>query len=185
MIDEAAEALRCGELVVFPTDTVYGIGCDPFNENALEKLLEAKKRTPEKKTPILVNSIETASELVEIPHYCEDLIEKHWPGALTIVVKQKSTFPKAISDDKTVALRMPDHEDLLELITSIGGALAATSANISGKPPTLTYDEAYAAFSETARVVLPGSVQSGVSSTIVDCTGESPIVLRKGPITIE
>ncbi len=185
MIDEAAEALRKGELVVFPTDTVFGIGCDPFNEDALRALRASKNRSLEKSTPILVDSIETAHSLASIPQYCENLIEQHWPGALTVIAKQKTEFPSLISNDDTVALRMPDHEDLLELITSVGGALAATSANLSGQPPLITYDEVYATFSEKASVIIPGSVQGGTASTIIDCTGNKPKIVREGPINLE
>ncbi|PCH92207.1 threonylcarbamoyl-AMP synthase [Candidatus Kaiserbacteria bacterium] len=184
MIDEAAEAVRRGELIVFPTDTVYGIGCDPFDEESIKALFDAKKRAPEKDIPVLVDSIETAEALAEIPTYCIDLLEKHWPGALTVIVKKRAPFPKNLAAGDTIALRQPDHEDLLELLTSVGGALAATSANISGKTPLLTYDDAYATFSEKATVILPGKVVTEKPSTIIDCTGEEPVVVREGPVSI-
>lgn len=185
MIDEASEAIRKGELVVFPTDTVYGIGCDPFNEDAIMALYEAKNRPSDKNIPLLVDSIESAKALAEISEKCEKLLEKFWPGALTVIVRAKTPLhPKIVKEDGTIALRMPDHEDLLELITTIGGVLAATSANISGKPALVTYDDAYATFSEKASVVLPGAVKSKEASTIVDCTKEPFKVLREGPIKI-
>lgn len=184
LIQEAVDAVARGELIVFPTDTVYGIGCDPFNEEALDSLFEAKKRPSEKSIPVLVDTIETAQSLAEISEEVEMLLKKHWPGALTVVVKCKAPFPESLIKNETVALRMPDHEDLLELITAVGGALAATSANISGKPPLLTYDEVYAHFSQVAPVILPGVVKTGEPSTILDCTQGAPKVLRNGPIEI-
>lgn len=184
MIEEAAEAVRAGKLIIFPTDTVYGIGCDPFNGDALTILYEVKKRSTEKSIPVLVDSIETAIELAVISDSCRKLLEKHWPGALTVVVEMKAQFPNEISANQTIALRMPNHEDLLELITQVGGALAASSANISGKPALLTYDEVYAMFTDKVDVILPGKVQEGISSTVIDCTGEKPLVLREGPVSI-
>jgi len=182
MITLAADAIRAGELVAFPTDTVYGIGCDPFNEDAVANLRAAKRRPDEKNIPVLVDSFETAHALGEIPDFCSDLIEKHWPGALTIVVASKAPFPSILTNDNTIALRMPNHNDLLELLTACGGALAATSANISGKPPITNYDETYALFADVAAFVLPGAVTTGVSSTVIDCTGTHPKVLREGAV---
>lgn len=185
MIEEAAEAIRNGELVVFPTDTVYGIGCDPFNEGVLDVLFEVKKRDKAKTIPLLVDSIETAEALVEITDECKELMDKHWPGALTLVLKSKAQFsPHILKSDNTIAVRMPDHDDLLELISATGGVLAATSANISGKEPALNYDEAYATFSDVTNTILPGVVKTKQSSTIVDCTSSVPTVIRKGAITL-
>ncbi|QSH39509.1 threonylcarbamoyl-AMP synthase [Candidatus Kaiserbacteria bacterium] len=185
MIDEAAEAVRDGKLIVFPTDTVYGIGCDPFDEKAIEALYAAKQRPDEKNIPILIDSIETAEALGEITSKCKELMEKHWPGALTIVAHAKTEFPMGVlKSNGTIALRMPNHEDLLELITNVGGVLAATSANISGKPAILSYDEAYATFSEKAAVILPGATKKKEGSTIIDCTTDECKVLREGPVKI-
>ena len=185
ILQQAADAVHAGELIVFPTDTVFGIGCDPFNGQAVSNLFVVKKRPHEKSIPVLVDSIKTARAVGEISKQCEELLSKHWPGALTVVVKANVELPKELSSNGTVALRMPNHEDLLELITLAGGALATTSANISSKPPLTTYDEAYASFAEKVAMVLPGAVKGGVSSTVVDCTTDDFKILREGPITIE
>jgi len=185
MIEEAAEALRGGKIIVFPTDTVFGIGCDPFNEEAVAELYALKKRPEEKSIPVLVDSIETAQELGEISEECLKILKKYWPGALTVVVNKKAKFAENLTNSNTIALRMPNHEDLLELIHEAGGALATTSANVSGKPPTLSYDEAYALFAESAAMVLPGVITEGVASTVVDCTTDDFAVLREGPVRIE
>ncbi|MBF05107.1 threonylcarbamoyl-AMP synthase [bacterium] len=185
MINEAAEAVREGNLIVFPTDTVYGIGCDPFNEEALGALYAAKQRSIEKHIPLLVDSVETAESFGEINPTCRALLEEYWPGALTVIVRAAVPLsPYVRKENGTVALRLPDYEDLLELITAIGGALAATSANISNKPAILSYDEAYATFSEKAAVVLPGVTKRKESSTIVDCTTDVPKIVRTGPVKI-
>ena len=184
MIKEAADAVVRGELIVFPTDTVFGIGCDPFNEDAIARLFAAKRRPTEKSIPVLVDSLESAHAVGDISPEAEVLLRAHWPGALTIVVPAKAPFPTNLSPDGTVALRQPNHDDLLELITANGGVLAATSANISGSEPYTTYDEAYAQFADTASVILPGTVTLGVASTVVDATTTAFSILRQGDITL-
>lgn len=184
LLVEATAAVKRGELVAFPTDTVYGIGCDPYNDDAVVQLFLVKKRQRSKSISLLVDSVETAQSLGEFPQYCRELLEQHWPGALTVIVQKKkgSGLSKELSRDETIALRMPRHKELLEFVTRVGGALAASSANLSGRSPLLTYDEVYAAFSQKVSLVLPGSVQHGVSSTVVDCTAAKPVLVRQGPL---
>ncbi len=184
ILQDAADAVREGALIVFPTDTVYGIGCDPFNATAIEALFEAKKRPLEKTIPLLVDSITTAHAIADISPQCEALLNTFWPGALTVVVPTTVAFPDGIVKDGTVAIRMPAHEDLLELIENVGGVLAATSANISGEDALLTYTDAYAQFQNVAKVILPGVVQTAEPSTIIDCTADTPTILREGPVHI-
>lgn len=181
-VDEVASHIQQGKLVVFPTDTVWGIGCDPFNEAAIDALYTAKKRPPEKSIPVLVSSFEKAHELAHITPQCESLLRTHWPGALTVVLTKKIPFPKNISQDDTIALRMPNHPEARALIEACGGALATTSANISGTTPITNADEARTLF-RTAHV-LDGIAYGGMPSTIIDCTKEPHRVLRQGPIAI-
>ncbi|MDP2650300.1 MAG: L-threonylcarbamoyladenylate synthase [bacterium] len=170
-IDEAVAALKAGEIIVFPTDTVYGIGCDPFSETALKKLYEVKQRPREKSIPVLVSSIERAHELGHITPACEQLLKKHWPGALTVVVEQKAKFPAAISLDETIALRMPNHPTSLALIEAAGGAIATTSANISGEAPATSFAKAKKIFDgKVAAMIDGGKTLGGIASTMVDCT---------------
>ena len=182
-IRDAIKTLSGGKLVAFPTDTVYGIGCDPFNEGAIEKLYEVKGRSKTKSIPVLVSSIEKAEELGEITPTCKKLLEKHWPGALTVVVKQKADFPSNISQDKTVALRMPDNPLALQLIEAVGGALATTSANITDEKPATTYEEAQKIFPDIF-VIDGGITPGGIASTVVDCQSDTMQVLRDGPIKL-
>lgn len=184
ILQEAADAVREGALIVFPTDTVYGIGCDPFSSTAVQSLFTAKKRPTGKTIPLLVDSITTAHAIADISPQCEVLLNTFWPGALTVVVPTTVSFPDGIIKNGTIAIRMPDHEDLLELIENVGGVLAATSANISGEDALLNYTDAYAQFKDVAKVILPGVVQTAEPSTIIDCTGNTPVVLREGPVHI-
>jgi len=183
---EAIAAVRKGKLIVFPTDTVYGIGCDPHNDKALELLFSTKRRSKDNGIPLLVDTINTAKSIGEIPKYCEELLQQYWPGALTVIVqrKEKSTLSKKLSIDHTIALRMPHHSALLKLITKVDGVLAASSANISGQRPLLTYNEIYADFHQKVSVIIRGTVQDGIPSTIINCTGAKPILIRQGPIYI-
>jgi L-threonylcarbamoyladenylate synthase len=177
--------VRKSGLVVFPTDTVYGIGCDPFNERALKKIYEVKERPQEKGIPVLVSSIDKAHELAHIHPACEELLKRHWPGALTVVVRQKAKFPTVISPDETIALRMPNHPTALALIEEAGGAIATTSANISGEPPATTCEQAKKIFGSKIDAFIDGGVTpGGTASTVVDCTSDTIKVLREGPIQI-
>ena len=184
IIQEAADAIRAGELVIFPTDTVYGIGCDPFNEDSLERLRIIKKRPDSKHFPVLVDSIATAEQLGVVHDDTKALLEQHWPGALTVVVEQTAPFPLSLTGNGQIGLRQPNHEDLLELITHVGGALASTSANLSSKPALTTYDEVYAQFSDIIPVIIPGVVREGVPSTVADCTQSPPTILRQGGVSL-
>jgi len=184
LIKQAADAVRSGELIVFPTDTVFGIGCDPFNENALKRLYAVKKRPLEKNIPVLVNSIRTAHTLGHISESCEALCEKYWPGPLTVVVMRKQEKFPEIAKREEIGLRMPDHLDVLELLELVGGALATTSANMSGQPSITTYEEARAAFASTVAAVLPGVAKEAEASTIIDCTTDEHPVLRQGPVVM-
>lgn len=182
-IQNVIKSIAAGEPVIFPTDTVYGIGCDPFNEAAINALYVAKDRPQEKGIPVLVSSREKADELGVLSTACQALLDKHWPGALSVVVPQKSTFPANLSANRNVALRMPDHPLAVELVEAAGGALATTSANRSGQPPALSYEDAVDMF-PALLVVDGGTVPGGVASTVIDCTSDEFTVLRQGPITL-
>lgn len=181
-MNDIARHIQNGGLIVLPTDTVYGIGCDPFNETAIAALYEAKKRPVDKSIPVLVSSIEKAYELGIITPSCEQLLQQYWPGPLTVVVKQNVLFPKNISNDGTVALRMPNNAQARAIITACGGALATTSANMSGHKPITTAAQAHELFDKSVVVIDGGTIQNGVPSTVVNCTVEPYTVLREGPL---
>ena len=184
MYKDIAEKIHHGALAVFPTDTVFGIGCDPWNESALHSLFQAKKRPAEKSIPVLVSSIEKARDIAVLSPEAENLIRMHWPGALTIIAKQKKPFPKSISQDDTIALRMPNHTEALALIEACGGALATTSANQSGNPPVQSLKEAQELFGEHVQYLVGTPPTKHVPSTIVDTTQNPPSLLRQGAVHI-
>lgn len=186
-IQAAVEAVRRGDLVVLPTDTVYGIGADAFQPHAVQALLDAKGRGRQMPPPVLVGSRHTLDGLVHnLPVAAKDLVEAFWPGALTIVVEHAPTLQWDIGDTAgTVAVRMPLHPVALEVLRETG-PMAVSSANKSGQPAAVTAAEAREQLSYSVSVYLEaGACPRPVPSTIVDVTGEVARVLRHGAITIE
>jgi L-threonylcarbamoyladenylate synthase len=181
----AANWLRQGYLVAFPTDTVYGVGADAFNAAALERLYQAKQRPLAKGIPILLADVKNLDRVVtQIPAFARHLIEQFWPGPLTLILPRHPDLPALISPNNGVAVRLPDNETARALIRAAGGAVAATSANRSGHPPALNGDEAGVALMGLVSAVLDdGASPGGIPSTIVDCTGEIPRILRIGPLS--
>jgi L-threonylcarbamoyladenylate synthase len=179
-IAEAVSAVRRGELIVLPTDTVYGIGADAFTPTAVNALLEAKGRGRDMPSPVLVGSVRAAQALVEdFGTYGQDLVDEFWPGALTLVCRANSTLAWDLGDSKgTVAVRMPLHQLALELLKETG-PLAVSSANRSGAPPARTAAEAEAQLGESVEVYLDdGPSGEADPSSIVDLTGAVPRLLR-------
>ncbi|MEI2777081.1 MAG: L-threonylcarbamoyladenylate synthase [Tetrasphaera sp.] len=186
-VEEAAAAVRAGELVVLPTDTVYGIGCDAFDPLAVTRLLAAKGRGREMPPPVLIGDARTVDGLAsEVPAFARDLIEQFWPGPLTLICFAQPSLHWDLGDtDGTVALRMPNDPVALALLREVG-PMAVTSANQSGAAPATTILEAATALGAAVSVYLDGGRRAEqVPSTIVDCTREEPMVLRAGSITAE
>lgn len=184
-IDEAAEYLREGQLVVYPTDTVYGLGASAHIAAAVERLFQVKGRPAEKGIPILLADAADVTKVArEVPEAASRLMARYWPGPLTLVLPRRAGLPEGISDNEGIAVRVPDHALARELIRAVGGALPTTSANRSGGQPATTAAEALRIFDGQVAVVLDGGpARLGLASTIVDCTGISPRVLRQGPIS--
>lgn len=181
----AARAVRGGRLVVLPTDTVYGIGCDAFSGDAVKALLAAKKRGPDMPVPVLVGSWTTIDGLVlGVPRAARELIEAFWPGGLSIVLPHAPSLAWDLGATRgTVMLRMPLHPVALELLRDVG-PMAVSSANISGSPPPATAAGAQEQLADSVALYLDGG-DSGepVASTIVDLTGDDPLVLREGAVS--
>jgi L-threonylcarbamoyladenylate synthase len=185
-ISRALEVLKKGGLVAFPTDTVYGLGALAFNNIAIESIYTAKDRPMEKAIPVLMAD-ESDLNLVtdSIPEMVRIFARRFWPGPLTCVVPKKETLPPAISATETVAVRIPDHEAARTLLCA-AGPMAVTSANISGQASPITAQEVYAQLVGRIPLILDGGkTPGGVPSTLVDCTGTEPRVLREGPISLE
>jgi L-threonylcarbamoyladenylate synthase len=182
--DTDPRLVRAGKLVVFPTDTVYGIGCDAGNRAAIEAIYAAKGRSALKAIPLLLAGDDVLGTVAaRLPSKAAALGSRFWPGALTLVVQRGAGLPEELGGGDTIAVRVPDNDDLRAFIRACGGAIAATSANLSGQPDALDGQSAAAYFSEgVALVVDGGPVAGGTPSTVVDCTVDPPAVLREGAI---
>ena len=186
-IRAAADAVRAGRCVVLPTDTVYGIGCDAFNNDAVATLLATKHRGPDMPVPVLVGSWVTIQGLVrEFMETAKTLVEAFWPGGLSIVVPEAPSLPWNLGDTRgTVLLRMPNQPLALELLQETG-PMAVSSANISGNPPATTAAQARQQFGDAVGLYLDGGeAEVGKPSTIVDLSGPAPVILREGAISAE
>ncbi|WP_301322632.1 L-threonylcarbamoyladenylate synthase [Actinomadura rupiterrae] len=184
-IAEAVSAVRRGELIVLPTDTVYGIGADAFTPSAVTGLLNAKGRGREMPPPVLVGSVRAATALIDdLGTYGQDLIDEFWPGALTLVCRANPNLMWDLGETKgTVAVRMPMDTLAVELLKETG-PLAVSSANLSGQPAARDADEAESMLGDSVEVYLDGGpVAHGDASTIVDLTGPIPRLLRLGAIS--
>ena len=184
-IAAAAEAVRRGEVVVLPTDTVYGVGVDAFASDAVAAVLAVKGRGREMPLPVLVPSAQTVDGLAaDVPDYARDLIGAFWPGPLTLVLPAQSSLMWDLGDTNgTVALRMPQNDTALQLLSEVG-PMAVTSANISGQPPATTILEAATQLGSAVSVYLEaGPSAGGLASTILDCTRDTPVILRAGAVS--
>jgi L-threonylcarbamoyladenylate synthase len=185
-ISRALEVLQRGGIVAFPTDTVYGLGALAFNNAAIESIYTAKDRPLEKAIPILIGDLSDLDKVgFDIPDMALRFASRFMPGPLTCVVPKKPTLPRAVSATSTVAVRIPNHPDALALLRA-AGPMAVTSANTSGSPNPLTARDVYDQLNGRIPLILDGGkTPGGIPSTLVDCTGEKPVILREGPITLE
>ncbi|MEV0618072.1 L-threonylcarbamoyladenylate synthase [Nonomuraea sp. NPDC050404] len=186
-LTEAAAAVRRGELVVLPTDTVYGIGADAFTPAAVTALLDAKGRGRDMPPPVLVGTVRAATALIDdLGPYGQDLIDAFWPGPLTLVCKANRALSWDLGDTKgTVAVRMPLHPVALDLLKETG-PMAVSSANRSGSPAATTAEEAEEQLGESVAVYLDaGKTNENTPSTILDLTTAVPRMLRRGAIPVE
>ncbi|WP_295624933.1 L-threonylcarbamoyladenylate synthase [uncultured Corynebacterium sp.] len=186
-VKAATDAVQAGRLVVLPTDTVYGLGCDAFDNQAVAALLRAKHRGPDMPVPVLVGSWTTVDGLVrEHTPAGRALVEAFWPGGLSLVVNQAPSLPWNLGDTRgTVMLRMPLHPIAIDLLRRTG-PMAVSSANISGQEPALTAVRAKQQLGAEAAVYLDGGRATiGKPSTIVDLSGNEPRILREGAISAE
>ena len=187
-IEKAGEILKRGGLVAFPTETVYGLGADALDENAAKKIYEAKGRPSDNPLIVHIDRMERLERIVkEVPRTALKLAEAFWPGPLTMIFEKTDAVPLGTTGGlETVAVRMPDHPVALKLICQAGGYIAAPSANRSGRPsPTTALHVAEDMDGIIDMILDGGNVDIGVESTIVDLTGDVPMILRPGKITLE
>lgn len=186
-IAAAIRAVRRGALVVLPTDTVYGLGCDAFNPEAVTALLAAKGRGRDLPVPVLVGSLSTLNGVsAQTGGVVSDLVEAFWPGGLTLVCRQQPSLHWDLGDaGGTVAVRMPLHPVAIEVLRETG-PMAVSSANRSGQPPARSGAQARDKLGEAVAVYLDSDpTDDDVPSTIVDVTGPVPRVLRAGAVSLE
>lgn len=185
-IVKASSIVKEGGLVVYPTDTVYGLGCDPFHIKAVKRIFRVKGKR-EKPLPILSCSAMDVKKIAELPEMAEDIVNKFWPGPLTLVLPKKPAIPDIVTCNlKSVGVRVPKHRVALELICSSNRFLVGTSANKTGTKPPRTAQEAIRQMGETVDVVLDGGVTCfGRPSTVLDLTSGKPKILRIGPVELD
>ncbi|HCU98575.1 MAG TPA: threonylcarbamoyl-AMP synthase [Chloroflexi bacterium] len=190
-ISIAASALKLGGTVAFPTDTVYGVGAIFSFPNSVDQLYKIKSRPYDKAIPVLVSSVSQLDLLAKnISTTTKLLIQHFWPGALTIVIHKHPSVNNVVAPDSTIAVRMPNHLWLLNLIEA-SGPLAVTSANKSKKPATNSYKTVHDSIGNNIDLLVKTTCHTtlfypntpSLASTIVDCTKKPPVVLREGPIS--
>jgi L-threonylcarbamoyladenylate synthase len=185
-IQTALKILQNGGIIAFPTDTVYGLGALAFDNDAIHSIYKAKDRPIEKAIPILIGDLSELDQVAaNIPDMTLRFAARFWPGPLTCIVPKKQTLPLAVSATPTVAVRIPDHVDALALLRA-AGPMAVTSANISGGTNPTSAQEVYQQLNGSIPLILDaGKTPGGVPSTLVDCTGNIPVILREGPISLD
>ena len=184
-LDDAVAALRRGEVIVIPTDTVYGVAVDPFVDGATQRLFDAKRRPRDVTLPVLVGSPSDVDKVAVVTDIARPLIDAHWPGALTIVLPRRADVSFDLgTNESTVGVRCPDHDIVRELCRQVG-PLAVTSANIHGEPTPTTAADVARALGAGVTVVVDGGPCAGAPSTVVDCTGADVVLLREGRIPLE
>lgn len=182
-IEKSISILMGGGILAYPTDTVYGLGACSDNPEAVKKIYAVKNRPLDMSLPLLLADVSWIKRVVDsIPYIAFPLIDSFLPGALTLVMKKADSIPDLISGGKnTVALRIPDHPVTVALINGIGRPLIGTSANLSGKPSALSADEVNNQLGDKIDYILDGGLcPGGKESSIVDVTGNVPVLLREG-----
>ncbi len=185
-LKRAAEVARRGGLVAFPTETVYGLGTNAFDEGAVKRLFEVKRRPPDNPVSVLVSSVDQAKSLGYVNEMARKLIEEFFPGPITVVMKAKRDVPKIVTAGTgKVAVRMPDHPIALKIVEFAGVPLATPSANVSGRPSPTKAEHVLQDFEGKIDLLVDGGETGiGIESTVVDVT-EKPKILRLGAIPVE
>lgn len=182
-IDAVVELLKEGNVVAFPTDTVYGLAVVYENEDALEALKESKGRPENKPIPTMVSSLQQIEEIAKVDDRIRRLADAFMPGAFTIILKKKESLPAYITNGfDTVGIRMPDDAFVLELIEKCGKPLLVTSANLSGEETGITDEQVLSQLDGRIDAIVMGEAKGKVASTIVDLSKEEPVIIRSGPI---
>ena len=178
----AARTVAGGGVICYPTDTLYGLGCDPLNAGAVKRTMQVKgDRT--KPMPVLVRDLDAAEKLAYVPDRAKRLAHIFWPGPLTMVLQARDVLPAILIPDMKVGIRSPKHAICLDLLGLCSGVLVGTSANLTGRLPATTAEDAFAQIGDRVDMILDGGkAPLGVASTVVDLTSPKLTVLREGPL---
>ena len=182
-VKEAVELYHNGQVFIYPTDTIYGFGCNPFNEKAVEKINKIKKRKESKQFIFLIDSLNTLLNYVLKPkkNY-EELLRKIWPNPVSVILELNEEKKKSLQSE-TVAFRIPDHKFCMSLLKEIRSPLVSTSVNINNESPLKNYSTIYEKFSkDISTIFFTNNEENKEPSTLVDFSGEKPVILRKGSI---
>lgn len=182
-VERAVELLASGAIIGIPTDTVYGLGVDPSNRLAIDRLYMLKGRPVDKPIGLLAHVPEALDGWATLPDWAAEMMERYWPGPLTLVCQSGPLVPAGIGDPvrQTVGVRVPNHDVALALL-EMTGPLAVTSANPSGQPECHSHESAHGLLGEAIEGYLKGRAVIGLASTVIDVTGPEPVVLRPGPV---
>ena len=184
---EAAQCLKSGGIIAIPTDTVYGLGADPFNADAVQRLYTIKGRPDGKPIPLVLSSVDDVHRVAQnLPDYFFHLTDRFWPGGLTIIVEAKDLLPVLTAGGNTIGVRIPDNPLLLKILQAFGGPAAITSANLSGEPPATSPQEIGETLASRIDVIVDGGKTPGpIPSTVYDISVSPPIIRRHGVISEE
>lgn len=182
----ASRTVKAGGLVVYPTETVYGLGCNPFHTEAVKQIFKVKGLR-KKPLPILASNIEYVEKIAHLSQEARRIAEQLWPGPLTLVVPKKPVLPDAVTSGiDSVGVRIPHHDVAIQLICLSSGLLVGTSANKTGREPPRTAYEAAEQLGEEVNLILDGGTTLlGAPSTIVDLTSDEPRILREGSVSLK
>jgi len=187
-IQQAIKVLKSGGIVIFPTDTAFGIGCRVDDRQAVDRLFEIRKRPLTQATPVLVSSIDMALPYLEIPSdIVRQFMNQYWPGALTIVMpcQKEKTYSPIRGAGETIGIRMPNHQELLEVITGVGVPVLGPSANIHGEKTPFSLEDLDPALVKLVDFVFPGVCKGKQASTVVDCSVEPYRIIRQGAVELD
>lgn len=180
-IKKTVQLLKSGGIIVYPTDTIYGIGCDIFNKNAVEKIYKIKERSTQKAMSILCANMKEVKKYCFISNEYYKLLEKLLPGSYTFILKAKKNVPKTfLPKNSTVGIRIPNNKIALEIVKALGKPIITTSVNISGKESMNNPKEIEKKLGKKIDLIINSDPISGTASTVIDLTKKKPIVLRKG-----
>ena len=184
-IEKVVEIIKKGGILIFPTDTVYGIGCNPYNENAVKKIYEIKSRTKLKSLPVLAHSLDIVKEIAHIDEFTEKIIEKYWPGPLTLILElTDEKLKKSLNLQNKIAVRIPDSKCTLKLLEKCK-LLVGTSANISGNSSYTNPNDCIKNIKNYDVFLNGGTITSKGESTIIEIENEEIKIIREGALKIE